>query len=269
VSIFWPRSFGRKGAILRQQPNLREPLPATRRASWGARRFFVRPQRTCSSLESSTALALFRKYREIDSEGGAARDAEIQIGEILFNKTRQYEAAIQHYRKWLREHPGDPLNPEFLYRIGKAQFYLWQFEDAIQTLENVGTQAPGSKWEAAALHQAGMAHLALAGQSQDAPGRRSGEEEDDEAPAVGQKERYQRAIQLFQKIVQRFPATGAAQEAQLALATAYEELSLWSEALAALEPLATSYPTPQVIRIRQTRIRERLARQNPPLKRKG
>lgn len=219
----------------------------------------------------SAALELFRKYLEVDPTGHAARDAEIQIGEILFQKTRQYDLAIQHYRKWLRERPGDPLNPEFLFRIGRAQFYLWQFEDAIQTFENVGLQAPQSDWVAEALYQGGMAHLALAGQSQDAPGRGASEDpEDQDRPgAMGQKERYQQAMKAFEATTERFPQSKAALEAKLARATVYEELGQWEEALKELEPLEKRYPVPQVIQIRQTRIRERLARQNPPLKRKG
>lgn len=219
----------------------------------------------------SAALELFRKYLEVDPSGPGARDAEIQIGELLFQKTRQYDAAIQHYRKWLRERPGDPLNPEFLFRIGRAQFYLWQFEDAIQTFESVGLQAPQSDWAAEALYQGGMAHLALAGQSQDLSGRDAQGEDDDSGRAgvMGQKERYQRAMRAFESTTERFPQSKAALEAMLARATVYEELGQWEEALKVLGPLEEKYPVPQVVKIRQTRIRERLARQNPPLKRKG
>lgn len=216
----------------------------------------------------SAALALFRRYLEVDPESPAARDAEIQIGEILFSKLAQYEAAIQHYRKWLRAHPGDPLNPEFLFRVGRAQFYLWQFEDAIQTFESVRLQSTEDRWVAESLYQAGMCHMALAGQSQErAATAEPGEE--GEAVAVGKKERYKRATVLFEQAASRYPKSKAAQEARLGLATAHEELGQWPEALEVLQEIAGTYPSPQVVQIRIIRIRERLARQSPPAKRKG
>ena len=212
------------------------------------------------------ALRLFRKYLEADPDGPGARDAEIQIGEILFTKVRRYEPAIQHYRKWLREHPGDPLNAEFLYRVGRAQFYLWQFEDAIQTFETAALQAGDDRWASEALYQSGMAYLALAGQSQEAQSQDDGE---DGAGSAGKKERYLRASKAFQQTAERFPKEKAAQEARLAMATVHEELGQWEEALAVLATIESSYPTPQVIQIRQRRIKERLARQKPPMKAKG
>jgi TolA-binding protein len=213
----------------------------------------------------SAALALFRKYLEVDPEGTAARDAEIQIGEILFDRLSQYDAAIQHYRKWLREHPGDPQNPEFLFRVGRSQFYLWQFEDAIQTFESLAMQTAEERWLAEAFYQAGMAHLALAGQGQDRGGATEAEDSD---VGMSKKERYKRAIAAFEQVGSRFPKSKAAPEARLGLATAYEELGQWQDAIDVLEPLVSAYPVPQVIKIRMIRIRERLARQNPPLKRK-
>ena len=216
----------------------------------------------------AAALALFRRYLEVDPGGQAARDAEIQIGEILFSKLSQYDAAIQHYRRWLREHPGDPLNPEFLFRIGRAQFYLWQFEDAIQTFESVTLQSTDERWVSEALYQAGMCHLALAGQSQERSA--AGEPGEEDAPAaVGKKERYKRAMGFFEQSASRFPKSKAAQEAKLGLATAHEELGQWPEALEVLQSIAGTYPSPQVVQIRMIRIRERLSRQNPPAKRKG
>ncbi len=214
------------------------------------------------------ALRLFRKYLEVDPEGAAARDAEIQIGEILFNKLQRYEQSIQHYRKWLRERPGDPMNAEFLYRVGRSQFYLWQFGDAIQTFENAAVQAGEDRWAAESLYQSGMAYLALAGQSQESQDT-GGSGEEGAAAGSGKKERYLRAMKAFQQTYERFPKEKAAQEARLATATAHEELGQWEEALSMLSSLESTYPTPQVIKIRQVRIRERLARQNPPLKRKS
>ncbi len=215
----------------------------------------------------SAALNLFKKYLEVDPTGPAARDAEIQIGEILFNKLRNYESAIQHYRKWLRDHPSDQLNGEYLYRIGRAQFYLWQFEDAIQTFETIGLQSTTSPLAPDALYQSGMAYLALAGQSQDLQNSQVSDEEAGDAN-LGQKERYRRAMKAFEQVLNRFPNSKVASEAKLALATAQEELGQWEAALVTLEQLERMYPTPQVIKIRQTRIRERLARQTTPLKRK-
>jgi len=222
----------------------------------------------------AAALALFRKYLEVEPTGAAARDAEIQIGEILFEKTQQYEAAIEHYRRWLRERPGDERNTEFLYRVGRSQLHLWQFEDAVQTMSQLSEQSGVSPWISEALFQKGMAYLALADQGGGgAAPKQSGKGADDAAESdttesLSRREYYRRALSAFEQTRTRFPKSKAAQEAGLGVATIYEELGQWQDALTALAPLESTYPVPQVIKIRMIRIRERLARQSPPLKRK-
>lgn len=211
------------------------------------------------------ALALYRKYLELEPRGPVARDAEIQVGEILFEKTKQFEQAIQHYRRWIRERPGDPMNEPFLFRIGRCQLELWQFEDAIQTFGQLVESGASGPWAAEALYQIGMAHLALADQGQDLG---TAEEGGGKGSRATKKEEYRLAMSAFDKTVEKYPASKAAQEARLGQATVNEELGLWSEALAVLAPLEATYPLPQVVKIRITRIRERLARQSPPLKRK-
>lgn len=211
------------------------------------------------------ALVLYRKYLEIEPKGLASRDAEIQVGEILFGKTRQFEQAIQHYRRWIRERPGDPLNEAYLFRIGRAQLELWQFEDAIQTFGQLVEGGASGTWAPESLYQIGMSHLALADQGQDLG---STDEGAGKPGGGGRKDEYRLAMAAFDRVVEKYPATKAAQEARLGQATVNEELGLWAEALAVLAPLEATYPLPQVVKIRTTRIKERLARQNPPLKRK-
>ena len=109
-----------------------------------------------------------------------------------------------------------------------------------------------------------MANLALADQGQDP----SAPEDAGAQRAGSKKELYRRAAAAFEQTEKRFPESKAAQEARLGQATVFEELGQWDEAMEVLSALEKSYPVKQIIKIRMTRIRERLARQNPPIRRK-
>ncbi|MGZ6334247.1 MAG: tetratricopeptide repeat protein, partial [Bdellovibrionota bacterium] len=47
----------------------------------------------------SDAIRKFKSYAESSHDGPSVWDAEIQVGEIYFNKTEQYDQAVQHYQR--------------------------------------------------------------------------------------------------------------------------------------------------------------------------
>ena len=203
------------------------------------------------------AVELFTKYIEVAPEGSGVNDARMQVGEIYFNKMSQYENAIQHYRKLLKDSPKSADSPEFLFRIGRSQFFLWRFEEAIQTFQALISAAPQSHQAAEASYQIGAAHLSIAAQPKSSV---SEDDEEGDEPRVDLKARYRLAIQAFENTEARYPKTHAAQEAALGVVTAFEEQGLWEDALNKLKSMGAEYPIPQVIKIRSHRIQERLAK---------
>jgi len=197
--------------------------------------------------------------------GAAAGDAQRQIGEIYFNKTNQYEMAIRHYRKWLKDNPGAPETAEFLYRIGRSQFFLFQFEEAIKTFESVLATAAVSAQAAESAYQIGMAHLSLAAKSRSTAGEDDGE--DDGEARIDSRGRYRLAVKAFEDAERRYPASTAAQQAALGVVTAYEEQGLWEDAVNKLQEMHGKYPIPQILKIRMHRIQERLAKRTAAPKR--
>jgi TolA-binding protein len=204
------------------------------------------------------ALRLFTKYLEAVPAGPTARDAQFQIGDIYFNKTGQYENAIQHYRNWIKDHPTDPENLEFIYRIGRSQFFLWQFEESIKSFDAVLTQSPRHALASEAAYQIGMAHLSLAAQSR----ATSSAVDDEQEPAevLDSSARHQLAVKAFERVEKQFPGSPAAQQAALGIVTSLEERGLWEEALKKLREMNGKYPIPQILTIRAHRIQERIAK---------
>ncbi len=216
--------------------------------------------------EYPEALRLFTKYLEVAPTGPAARDAQLQIGEIYFNKTAQYENAIAHYRKWLKDNPSAPENLEFHYRIGRAQFFLWQFEDSIRSFESVLAQSathPATASEAA--YQIGMAHLSLAAQSP--LSTRSGTEEEGVAESMDSSEWHRLAVKAFETVEKQYPGSKAAQQAALGIVTSLEERGLWEDALKRLNEMGERYPIPQILKIRTHRIQERMSKRTTSTRR--
>ncbi len=208
--------------------------------------------------EYSEALRLFTKYLEVAPTGPAARDAQLQIGEIYFNKITQYENAISHYRKWLKDNPAAPENPEFLYRIGRAQFFLWQFEDSIRTFESILAQSSAHPVASEAAYQIGMAHLSLAAQS--SLSARPGDDEETDTESIDSSERHRLAVKTFESVEKQYPGSKAAQQAALGIVTSLEERGLWEDALKKLGEMGGKYPIPQILKIRTHRIQERLSK---------
>lgn len=210
--------------------------------------------------DPTRALKLFRRYLEVAPRGPGARDAQLQIGEIYFSSTFQYDAAIQHYKAWVREHPSDPESPRILLRIGRAHYFLGQFYEALEAFQALSQRSPGVELLSEARYQLGISHLALAvaGGATTQEGRVEGSD----AESFSAQDHYHRARLHLEQVERDHRNSEAAQRAAMALVTYFEEQGLWEDALAKLKTLSGRYPAPEVLRIREQRIRERLGRRN-------
>ena len=192
-----------------------------------------------------------KKYRVfIDANPGTDQtwDVKKQVGEILFTKTDQYEQAIQHYRKMLLERPESPEAPELLFRIGKSQFYLWQFADAVETYQGLIQKFPTSPWAEKASFETGVTHFTKGEQHPEGKG-----------PGM---EAYREAIQAYETFLKTFPKSQLVPEAKFGIANCFEELDQLDAAFRAYEQLKQTYPSRNVIEIKLARIRERKAQRS-------
>ena len=114
----------------------------------------------------------------------------------------------------LRE--SDPDRPEYFYRVAKSQYRLMRFEESIQTIEALLRLYPESRWAEPAAFQMGLNTSALANQRQ-AKGEATGET-------------LRLAVQRFRDYLKKYPDGVSRAEADLEIATCFEELDQLGDA---------------------------------------
>lgn len=194
------------------------------------------------------AVRKFRQFAEMSSETDAVWEANRQIGELLFLKMEQYEPAIQHYRAMLKARPQAKEAPELLFRIAKSQFYLWHFDEAVDVYREIMRRFPKTQWAEQAMYQLGVTFFTRAGHT------RGGVSGDTKAHP---NEAFEEAIDAFQAFLKRHPKSPLATEALFGIATCLEEMDQLDAAFSQFAAIRNFYPSPQVIDIKLSRIKER------------
>ena len=193
------------------------------------------------------AIRKFQRYIQSNGEAKLIWESQLHIGEIFFLKTEQYDQAILHYRSLLKLMPNAPEAPEFLYRIAKSQFFLLQFSDAVHTYEELVRTYPKSTWSEKAIFEIGNTYFTQGEQLPELGGR--GNEE----------KTFHLALSHYEDFVRKYPASPLLAEARFGIASCLEELDRMDEAYRVYESLQNTYPSPQVIRIKLSRVRERMS----------
>lgn len=194
------------------------------------------------------AIEKFRSYIDKARDKALALRAYEQIGEIYYSKLSKYSEAIQIYRALITAFPEDPQSADALFKIGKSYFKLMKFQDAISTFADLQGAFPKSPWAERAAYEVGVSYFA------------SGEQElTDRAPGTVV---YQKAISAFERFIEKFPYSSLVVEAKFGIANCMEELNQLDSAASLYREIEATYPSPNVIKIRLTRITERLAQKN-------
>jgi TolA-binding protein len=193
--------------------------------------------------QQGNAVKKFRTYIDAVGDTPASWEAQKQIGEILFTKTEQYEQAILHYRNILKLKPNVPEAAEFHFRIAKSLFFLWQFDEAVAAYEKLQKDFPHSPWAEKAAYEIGVSYFTRGEQQPGAKGQATGA--------------YQSAIKAFEQFVKAHPSSKLVPEAKFGIASSLEELDQLDAAYAQYEALLSTYPSPNVIRIKLARIKQR------------
>ncbi len=196
--------------------------------------------------EYPEAVKKFRTYSQVAHEPESVWEAQKQVGELLFTKLEQYEAAAQHYQTLLRKKPAHPEDdPFFEFRIAKSYFYLWKFADALQVYRALQKDYPGSAYAEKAALEVGATYFTRGEQLQEKG-----------------TESYQEAIDAYREFLKKYPRSDLLPQAKFGIASCLEEMDQLDAAYNAYEELRSTYPSPKVIEIKLARIRERKAQRS-------
>ncbi len=196
------------------------------------------------------AIKKYRQYAEVSTDQETAWEAQLQIGEVLFMKLEQYDQAIQQYQTLLKIKPQDKDAPLFFFRIGKSQFFLRKFKEAVDTWKQLVEKYPSSSLVEQSLYEVGVAHYTR------------GEQSTDGRNAASSNQSYQEAIRSFESFIKKYPSSKLVPQAKFGIASCLEELDDLDGAYRAYEALRSTYPSPNVITVKLVRIRERKAQRN-------
>ncbi len=188
------------------------------------------------------AMRRFKLYGESPgAEPELAWEAKMQIGDIFYSKTGQYDRAIQQYQMLLKEKPAAPEAPEFEFRVAKSYFFLHKFAEAVSGYKDLIKRYPTSPWAEKASYEIGVAYFT------------SGEQHSDV---------YEDAITAFESFIKRYPQSDLVPQARFGVASCLEELDQLDVAYKTYQSLKSTFPSPNVIEIKLARIRERKAQRN-------
>lgn len=193
--------------------------------------------------QHTEAIRKFKAYIETSENKGESWSAQLQIGEILFSKMGRYDEAILHYRALIEKKPNGEEVPEFLFKIGRSHFFLWEFGDAISYFQQILQRFPGSSWAEKAQFEIGSSYF-------------TGGEQRPDGQGLG-TEAYKKAMATYEKFIQNYPKSELIPQAQFGIAACLEELDLLDQAYSKYESLKGIYPSPSALEIKLQRIHER------------
>lgn len=198
--------------------------------------------------EHIEAVEKFKAFTKISPDKDAGWSADKQIGEILFAKLKRYDEAINHYRALLNARRDSEDTPLFLYRIAESHFYLWEFEEAAERYREVAKRFPNHPLGVRSAYEIGVA---LYTSGEQTPGG--------DGPGMGA---YREAIEAYRRFIKTYPDSEWVPEARFGIAACLEELDRLDEALNEYEKIGENYPSPKVIRIKITRLKQRMAQRH-------
>ena len=215
---------------------------------------------------------------EVISKKGTGRlvaDSLYQIGNIYYLNLRDYQKAIEAYRRLVEISPGSPFSPDAQRKI--ADIYKDKFGDlrgAIAEYQHFAKVFP--KEADKAMYQTAQCYALL---KEFAKAREQYEAILKDAPDIDYKDEvyYQiansyylegktgEAKKGFEEFLGKFPESKLVPDARLGIALAYEEEGNLAEALSRLTQLKGVYHNQRALELRITGIRERIAAKKRPV----
>jgi TolA-binding protein len=227
----YPASVAEFERVVREAPDSAIGLQALWRASMTQSLFLNEPQKALKGFESFI-------QRAANSE--LAPQAQLEVGEILFTRTAQFSKAAEHYSKLL-------LSPKFRaedramfhYRVARSHFQMHRIRKSIEGYERTLAEYPNSPWAEKARFDLGSAWYALGDHDRGA---------------------FPKALKIFQELKEKTRGRHHRLHVESIFneAATLEELDKLEEAHALFQSIEGDYPAPNVIRIRMSRLSERM-----------
>lgn len=186
------------------------------------------------------ALRKFKQFTEFSRGTPAAYEADLQIGEILFERMEQYEESAAHYREMTKRWPAAKDLSEFYFKAGKSDFFLSRFEDALSQYDEAVRGFPGTPWAERAAFEKGIVLFTRGGSD----------------------ESYKLAIRAHEDFLAKYPQSPWAVHARFGIANCMEELDQLEQASERYKSMMGEYPIPEVLSLKIARIRERQAQRS-------
>ena len=193
------------------------------------------------------AIREFRTVTERTENPKLKWEAEKQIADLFYSRMNQHDAAIHEYRAMIQSHPDSIEEPEFLFRIGRSQFLMSRFDDAIEAYRGLVKKYGQTSWGEKAALELGIVDFTRGGSIDFGDRNGSG---------------YSEAMSIFEKFIRTYPQSKELPQARFYIASCLEEMDQLEPALKKFEELINFYPDPNVVRVKIARIRDRMNQRN-------
>jgi TolA-binding protein len=195
----------------------------------------------------SDAIDKLKRFVDLSTDQGAVWEARKEIGELLFSKTEHYEQALHYYQNLVALKPDAPEVPEFMFRIGRSQYFTGHFDDAVLTYQQIVKSYGGTPWAEKASFEIGQTHLT--------EGEQTG-------TSRSAQDLFKTAMASFQGFLKQYPQSTFVPDAQFGIASCLEAMDQLDAAYMSYQALLQTYPSHNVIEIKLARIRERKAQRS-------
>jgi len=187
------------------------------------------------------ALRGLQSFIDLSAQKNLVLEAQKEIGEIFFNKTSQYQNAIDHYEKLIqsKKYPND--EGFFLYRISRSFVAIGKIKKAIATEEMIISKYSNTELGIKTKLDLAQNWFTL------------GDIE---------KQAYVKSIELYKQVSEETRTRDRKKyiEAQFGMAVVLEEMDRLDEAIDIFRTIENEYTVPNVVKIRIQKINERSKR---------
>jgi len=219
--------------IVKENPNSTIGLQALWRASM---------TRTLFLNQQDVALQGFETFLERASSSELAPEAQKEIGDIYYNKLNQYSKAIDVYQRMIDSKKFSPDDEAmFLFRIARAYFLTGRLKKAIEIEESFSSRYPKSPLNKKITLELANAWYAL---------------------GDADKLAYPKALKLYEDLGKATEGKdpGLYLDARFGQAATLEELDRLEDAYDIFTSIESTYPAPNVVKIRMIRLEERMSK---------
>ncbi|MCB0364221.1 MAG: tetratricopeptide repeat protein [Bdellovibrionaceae bacterium] len=184
------------------------------------------------TAEFITAISFYRHLILYSSDEVERIDAQKKIASVYFEKISDYASAIREYSRLLYLPHSKDEEKFFRFNIAKSYFYLNNFYQASSEIKDLLKLVSDDEDK--------FEYLAFRGN------------------ILLTTKKLEEATDIFIDLMKNYPEESLRENVPLSLAVAYEEKGEFDRAVAVLEKVKKTHPSPEFIELRIKRLRERI-----------